>query len=126
MTANIDVVNRAYSAFASGDIAALLDTLSDDVEWSSPTTLPHGGEFSGRDDVLTFFQGIGAMWDSLDVAVEAIGEAGDDLVLAVVWASGTRKGGEAAGYGAAHAFEVRDGSIIRFREYVDLDEPLDA
>ena len=51
--ANIDVVNRAYSAFASGDIAALLDTLSDDVEWSSPTTLPHGGEFSGRDDVLT-------------------------------------------------------------------------
>ena len=124
MTANSDVVNRAYSAFASGDIAALLDTLSDDVEWSSPTTLPHGGEFSGRDGVLTFFQGIGAMWESLEVDVEAIGDAGDSLVLAVVRASGTRRGGEASGYGAAHAFEVRDGSIIRFREYVDLDEPL--
>ena len=126
MTANIDVVNGAYSAFANGDIAALLDTLSDDVEWSSPTTLPHGGEFSGRDGVLTFFQGIGAMWDSLEVDVEAIGEAGDSLVLAVVSASGTRTGGDAAGYGAAHAFEVRHGSIARFREYVDLDEPLDA
>src|SRR6476661_4579850 len=109
MTANIDVVNGAYSAFASGDIAGLLDTLADDVEWSSPMTLPHGGEFSGKDGVLTFFQGIGAKWDSLDVAVEAIGEAGDSLVLAVVWASGTRKGGEDDGYGAAHAFEVRDG-----------------
>ena len=66
------------------------------------------------------------MWDSLDVDVEAIGEVRDGLVLAVVWASGTRKGGEATGYGAAHAFEVRDGSIVSFREYVDLDEPLDA
>ena len=124
MATSVDLVNGAYSAFAKGDIPALLESLSDDVDWSSPAALPHGGDFSGKDGVLKFFQGIGAMWDPLVVEVEGVADAGDGLVLALVHASGTRKGGGAAGYGAAHAFNVRDGKIVRFREYVDLDAPL--
>jgi ketosteroid isomerase-like protein len=124
MAKNVDPVNEAYAAFAKGDIPALLESLSDDVDWSSPATLPHGGDFSGKDGALKFFQGIGATWESLTVEVEDIADAGDGLVVAIVQASGTRKGGGTAGYGAAHAFTVRSGKITRFREYVDLDGPL--
>jgi ketosteroid isomerase-like protein len=121
---NVDLVNGAYTAFAKGDIPGLLDSLADDVDWSSPATLPQGGDFTGKDGALLFFQGVGAAWDSLDIEVEGIGDAGDDLVLAVVRGSGTRAGGGLAEYGAAHAFTVRDGKITRFREFVDLDDPL--
>ena len=124
MASSVDLVNGAYAAFAKGDIPGLLESLSDDVDWSSPGVLPQGGDFSGKDGVLKFFQNIGAMWDSLTIEVEGVADAGDGLVLAVVSASGTRKGGGAAGYGAAHAFNVRDGKIVRFREYADLDAPL--
>ena len=124
MASSVDLVNGAYAAFAKGDIPALLESLSDDVDWSSPGTLPQGGDFSGKDGALKFFQNIGAMWDSLTIEVEGVADTGDGLVLAVVSASGTRKGGGAAGYGAAHAFNVRDGKIVRFREYADLDAPL--
>ena len=124
MASNVDVVNEAYSSFAKGDIPALIESVSDDTDWSSPATLPHGGDFSGKDGVLQFFQGIGAKWDSLTIAVDGVADAGDGLVLTVVRASGTRKGGGTAGYGAAHAFTVRDGKITRWREYVDLDAPL--
>lgn len=124
MSKNLDPVNGAYAAFAKGDIPALLELLADDVDWSSPGTLPQGGDYTGKDGALQFFQGIGAAWDSLDVEVESIGEAGDGVVLVVTHLSGTRKGGGPAEYGAAHVFTVRDGKIVRFREYVDLDAPL--
>ena len=124
MSKNVDLVNEAYAAFGRGDIPALLELLDDNVDWSSPKTLPHGGHFTGRDGVLGFFQGIGANWDALGIEVETIGESGSDLVLALVSATGTRKGGSTAGYGAAHAFEISGGKIVRFREYVDLGTAL--
>jgi ketosteroid isomerase-like protein len=124
MGTNADVVNEAYAAFAKGDVPGLLDLVGEDVDWVSPTTLPHGGHFSGKDGVLAFFQGIGAIWESLVVEAEGVGEAEDDLVLAVVHASGELRSGGSGAYGAAHAFTVSNGKIARFREYVDLDAPL--
>jgi uncharacterized protein len=124
MAESVDVVNAAYSSFAKGDIPTLLESVSEDTDWSSPGALPHGGDFSGKDGVLQFFQGIGAKWDSLTIDVESVADAGDGLVLTVIQATGTRKGGGTSGYGAAHAFNVRDGKIVRWREFVDLDAPL--
>jgi ketosteroid isomerase-like protein len=48
MAKNVDPVNEAYATFTKGDIPALLESLSDDVDWSSPATLPHGGDFGGK------------------------------------------------------------------------------
>jgi ketosteroid isomerase-like protein len=124
MAKNEDVIKSAYAAFANGDIPGLLDLLADDVEWSSPTTLPHGGQFHGKDGALKFFEGIGGVWESLTVTPDSVGGAGPDLVLSVVSASGTRRAGGPASYGAMHAFVVRDGKVTNFREFVDLDAPL--
>lgn len=124
MGANVRVVQDAYGAFGRGDIAAVLDLLADDVEWSSPRTIPHGGDFHGKADVGSFFAGIGANWQALPLDVEAVGEIGDGLVVGVLRAAGTRKSGDQQAYGAAHVFTVRNGKISRFREYVDLDAAL--
>ena len=56
--------------------------------------------------------------------VEQVSEAGDDLVVGVVRATGTLRNGGASGYGAPHVFTVRAGRIVRFREYTDLDGPV--
>ncbi len=124
MGTNETVVHDAYAAFGRGDIAAVLDLVSDDVEWSSPRTLPHGGEFHGKTEVGGFFKAIGANWTALPLDVEAVGEVGGELVLAILGADGTRNTGTQASYGAAHAFTVRNGKITRFREYVDLGAAL--
>jgi ketosteroid isomerase-like protein len=121
MGANAKVVQDAYAAFGRGDIAAVLDLVSDDVEWSSPRTLPHGGEFHGKTEVGGFFKAIGANWTALPLDIEAVGEVGGELVVGVLRANGTRDTGAKQSYGAAHAFTVRNGKIVRFREYVDVD-----
>jgi ketosteroid isomerase-like protein len=123
MGANAKVVEQAYSAFGRGDIPALLALLDDDVEWTSPRTLPQGGEYRGKAEVVKFFEAVGGAWSDLALDVERVGEAGGDLVVGVVRADG-RRNGKAAGYGATQLFSVRDGKIARFREYVDIDEAI--
>lgn len=124
MGSNAAVVQAAYDAFARGDIPAVIDLLDGDVNWSSPLTLPQGGRFHGKAGVGEFFQGVGGAWSALGLEVEGLAEAGADLVVAVLWAEGTRQGGTSNGYGAVHVFSVRNGKIARFREYTDLDAPL--
>jgi ketosteroid isomerase-like protein len=124
MGGNGQVVEAAYEAFGRGDIAAVIGMVADDVDWSSPETLPQGGHFRGKDGVERFFQAIGSGWSDLSLEVETVSEASPDLVVGVVQATGTRRDGGSSGYGATHLFTVQTGKITRFREFTDLGSPL--
>ena len=122
MSDNAQVVTQAYDAFRNGDIPSLLELLSDDVEWEVPRIVPQGGSFSGRDGVGEFFAGLGAKWNELEVDIESLVSDGEHVV-----GLGTARGnlaGGGAGYGFTHVFTVADGKIVRFREYVAVDEKL--
>jgi hypothetical protein len=123
MANNTEVVEQAYAAFGRGDIPAVMSLLADDVTWTSPRTLPHGGEFHGPSEVGKFFQGLGAAWDPLTLDVAQVGAIGD-VVVGVVRADGTRRGGKPDSYAAVHVFRVAGGKIVSFREYVDIDAPI--
>jgi ketosteroid isomerase-like protein len=125
MATNAKVIEQAYAAFGRGDIPAILAALDENVVWTSPRTLPHGGEFHGPVEVVKFFEAIGAAWDPLTLDIERVGEIGDDVVVGIVRADGTRRGGKPARYGAAHVFRVRGGKITSFREFVDSDAAID-
>ena len=84
MGANADLIKKAYEAFGRGDIPAVIANLADDVEWSSPATLPQGGEFHGKSAAMQFFEGLDAAWETLSLAVEAVGEVDENLVVGVV------------------------------------------
>jgi ketosteroid isomerase-like protein len=124
MSVNEKIVQEAYAAFGRGDIAGVLDLVADDVEWTSPRTLPHGGVFNGKAEVGRFFEGIGKAWDGLSLEIERVADVGDDAVVGVVRADGKLKKGTAARYGAVHIFEIRNGAIRRWREYTNVDAPI--
>ena len=124
MGTNATLIEGAYAAFARGDIPAIINLVDDAVEWTSPRTLPQGGTFSGKAGVGDFFQAVGGGWSDLAVKLESLAEAGADDVVTVVTAHGTLRSGGASGYGATHVFTMRDGKIVRFREYTDLDAPI--
>src|SRR5436189_94954 len=98
---NVGIVQTAYDSFATGDSPEIVELMDASVEWSSPMTLPQGGQFSGTAGAIQFFQGLGASWESLGLAVESLGEATPGTVVAVVSLSGeilefsaaTRRGG---------------------------------
>jgi ketosteroid isomerase-like protein len=121
-----DLINGLYAAFGRGDVPAVLAMLDEDIEWHAPENLPHGGDFQGRDDVGRFFRGLGEQWESLDVELDGM-VSGGDRVVALVRAHGRlRATGEDSGYSSAHVWTVRDGSPVRYDEYVNAPLSLPA
>ena len=117
------VVRDAYDRFGSGDIPGLLEMMSEDVQWDVPKVVPQGGSFRGRDGVGEFFAGVGREWSELHVDSDEI-VADDDQAASIGVARGKRASGDDASYGFTHLFTVRDGQIVRFREYVAVDDKL--
>jgi len=124
MVSNTKLIESAYEAFGRADIQAIVDLSDDGVVWTSPRTLPQGGQYKGKAGVGEFFQGVGAAWSDLTANVESLNEAGADQVITVVRLDGTLRSGGPAGYGATHVFTLRDGKIVQFREFTDLDAPI--
>lgn len=58
---NVDVVQETYEAVSRGDIPALLELLTDDVEWTlqGPSVIPFAGNRRGREGVAEFFSLVG-------------------------------------------------------------------
>jgi ketosteroid isomerase-like protein len=119
------VVQEAYAAFGRGDIPAVLGMLDGDVDWNVPEAVPHGGHFEGQEAVGGFFQGLGERWEGFRIEIDDVVDGGEHVV-GVGRASGDLRGVGNASYGFAHVFTVRDGRIVRFREYADPDATLRA
>jgi uncharacterized protein len=54
---NTDVVQQGYEALGRGDIPAILDLLTDDVEWihQGPSVIPFAGTRHGHEGVAQYF-----------------------------------------------------------------------
>jgi uncharacterized protein len=113
-----EVAERAYDAFGRGDIAGVLETFDENIEWNAPQVLPHGMHVRGRDAVGGFFEKLVSVWDpGFGIEIDSIVAEGDRA-----FASGTATGaldGTPASYGFVHAWTIADGLCVRFDEYVD-------
>ncbi len=52
---NLEIARAGYEAFASGDLAAVSDLLSDDIVWHSGGNNILTGDYEGKEAVLGFF-----------------------------------------------------------------------
>jgi hypothetical protein len=59
---NIETARQTYEAFGRGDVQAVLDRVTDDVDWSTDAAIesaPWYGPRHGKDGVAAFFEAIG-------------------------------------------------------------------
>ena len=52
ITANADVIRRAYAAFNAADIATLTELIDENASWHTPWRSPIAGDYVGRDAVF--------------------------------------------------------------------------
>lgn len=57
MSTPTDIVQQAYAAFGRGDIPALLELLTEDVDWRFHASgdIPYGGTYVGKQQVQAWF-----------------------------------------------------------------------
>ena len=126
----IKTVREAAAAFNRGDLDAWLEYLADDIDYRAVEgALDDHGPIHGRDAMHTYAQDwrdTFATRSRLRVELELI-DAGDDKVIAVTRGSGRAKvSGVEMGLTFAVLYTVRDGKIVRGREYWTRDEALEA
>ena len=124
---SVDVVRGVYEAFGRGDVPAVLGAMADDIEWHEAEGMPYGGVYHGGEAVAQNVFGP-ITQDVVDFAVTAEEFiASGDAVAAVVRYTGTGKAtGKQLNLPVVHVWDVRDGKIAQFRQFIDTAKFLEV
>ena len=117
---SIEFVKGVYGAFARGDVPAVLGAFADDIEWYEAEGMPYGGLHRGGEAVAQ--KVFGPIAEDVEgfavVPEEFMGSGG--TVAAVVRYTGTGKAtGKALDLPVVHVWDIRDGKLARFRQFID-------
>lgn len=118
---NMQAVKDAYAAFARGDVASILSSLTDDVEWNipGPPEIPYAGVRRGHKGAAEFFRLLSKSDEVKVFEPRAFLAAGDLVIVFGRYAALVKSTGETAETDWVHTFDFRGGKVARWRQYYD-------
>lgn len=117
---NLDGVKNAYDAFAKGDVPAVLDFLSANIEWTEAEGFLYGGTYNGPNAVLEgVFMKLGAEWDGFAAVPDEFIDAGDTVVALGLYSGTYKATGKSFQAKFAHVWKLREGKAFKFQQYTD-------
>ncbi|MET7401297.1 nuclear transport factor 2 family protein [Dactylosporangium sp. NPDC005572] len=115
--ADVDLVLRAYAAFAAGDIAGAVRDLHPDVEWIEPDEFPNGGRHVGPAAVARYLQASHDDW--LELHSEPAATRRGDRIVVVHRVHGVVQDLSIRDVTVADVFTVVDGRVVHMQAYAD-------
>ena len=119
---NVRLLKDLYAAFGRGDIPAVLEVMSADIRWYQAENNPYrptGEAWVGPDAVNTLFMRIGADWDGFTVHTKSFHGAGDSVIVEARYTGTFKPTGKSMDAQVCHIWDVKDGKLTRFQQYVD-------
>ncbi len=130
---NVEVVRRAFEEFQTGmerdDPGAGFDSdaIGDDYEWITSRSFEGRTVWRGREEFTEFVRTFTDEFEDWSVRAERWIDAGDDRVVALMHQSATGKGsGAPVEWPVGQIWELKDGRVIRTRNYPSHAEALEA
>ena len=127
--ANIKTIAEVYEAFGRGDVAAILDMLTDDVDWAAEAAsnaAPWYGVRHGKDAVAEFFTEFGSTMEIEEFTPRTFAGNETDVLTVVRCRTKSRRTGKSAAMDLHHLFRFRDGKIAYYRGTEDTAQVEDA
>ena len=120
---NVSLLKNLYAAFGRGDIPTVLETMSADIKWyqaESNPYMPSGEAWVGPDSILNnLFMRLGAEWDGFTVHPRTFHGAGDSVIVEARYSGTYKATGKRMDAQVCHVWDVKDGKLTRFQQYVD-------
>ena len=125
---NTDVLQQGYEAFGRGDIPAVLDLLTDDVEWTQqgPSVIPFAGTRHGREGVAEYFSLLDENLEFEQFEPREFVAQGDTVVVVGFERSVIKATGHTIETEWAHVHTLRDGKIAKGRLFEDTGAYVEA
>jgi uncharacterized protein len=115
---NIEVIKGVYAAFGSGDVLAILDSVTDDVDWASEpesTVAPWHGVRRGKAEVQAFFEALASTIEVTEFTQLAFASNETDVMVVSRFALTVPATGKSGAMDLHHWFRLRDGKIFFYR-----------
>jgi uncharacterized protein len=118
---NVRVVQEMFAAFGKGDLATVLATLDDDVEWrlDGAPEVPYAGKRRGKAEVADFFFILATELQFERFQLDDFIAEADKVVVLGTERQRVKATGKSADNDWAMVFTLRDGKIVKFRAYED-------
>ena len=118
---NIKLVQQIYQHFKRGDIKALLNQLSVNIEWQLPEieNVPFAGRRRGHEEMGQFFESLVDTQEIQHFDPREFIARGDKVLALGHYAWRVKSTGREFGGDFAHVFTVLDGKVVKFHEYMD-------
>src|SRR5580765_621696 len=124
MKTNLEIVKEGYTNFLQGNIPALLDTLSDNIEWELPASsrVNFSGVFKGKDAVMDFFRNVDNENAFSEFAVDSYIADGDYVVALRHLIATAKSTGKISSNKWAHLWQLEERKVVKHYEYADTAE----
>jgi ketosteroid isomerase-like protein len=118
-----EVVQSLFEAFGRGDIAFILDRLTEDCRWKMPAQgrIPVSGEYFGPAGAARFFQTLEESEEIILFEPREFFEKGDDVVVLGTEEMRVRKNGNRARTDWAMLFRLHEGRVAQWEIFFDTD-----
>lgn len=119
----LEVVRAAYAAFGRGDMPAILDLVSEDIDWKffGARGLPYTGVFRTKDEIARWFASIPEVDDILVFEPREFIDGGEHVTVLGWERTRARPSGRIFESEWAHVFTARAGRIVRFWGMYDTE-----
>jgi ketosteroid isomerase-like protein len=122
---NVDLARRGMEAYNRGDIDAVLELFSPEVEVYAPPDFINAGVFQGREGWLKWTAQWNEAWESFDIRVDRVEPIGQRFVVVDAHQVGRGRGsGVSVELDVIYLFEISDGRCVYFAIYPDRERAL--
>lgn len=117
---NAAIIQRAYDAFAKGDVPAVLGIMDPSISWTEAAGFPLAGTYYGPQAVLEgVFMRLGTYWNDFALTVHEIVDGGETVVALGQYTGNAVGTGKPLRVDFAHVWKLRDSKVTRFVQHVD-------
>jgi uncharacterized protein len=119
---NVKLLKDLYNAFGRGEIPVVLGAMSPHIQWSQAEGNPYrptGEPWHGPDEVNELFMRLGGEWDGFTVHPSSFHDAGNSVIVEGRYTGTFKATGKSMDTQVCHVWDVKDGKVTRFQQYID-------
>lgn len=121
MGESTEAIKAGWDAFGRGDMEAVKETWTDDVEWEAPdfAKLPGSGVTKGKDAIVQMIGEVLGEFDNPEVTPDEFIEQGDTVVVLGHQSGKAKSTGQDVKVPFVHVWRVKDGKGHRCQSLID-------
>jgi ketosteroid isomerase-like protein len=118
----MNALREAYAAFNRGDIAAAVEPLDPEIEWTEPAEFPGGGTYHGHAGVKAYLTQSRAAWAEVSSEPERLIPAGNRIVVFVHARVRSKDSDQWQDVRLADVYTFRNGKAVQMQAFADRQE----